>query len=404
VIQTLKYLGFLQALVKLGFTLGKRSWWLTAVLWLVAIAPARAELDLRVSIERDVPTVQIGSNTASVLKDGAGQVLGQLPQGTSLVASPDPAGLKINDWQLSAVWLEPQNGGFVYIDNPNDNARGRYYRGRVLVVPTSSGLTAVNYVDLEEYLYSVVGSEMPVNWHLEALKAQAVAARTYALYQRQTSGNTVFDVGNTTRWQAYGGAEKEASSTIAAVQATRGQVLTYNGQVINAVYHSSSGGHTENSEDVWVSPLPYLRGVPDFDQAAPVFQWTETFTAEQMRQRITGIGNILRFELVQASPNQRLRRVRVVGDSGSKELTGDQMRQALNLRSTLFTVQPQFEQVASAQGAAAPPSFQVTGRGFGHGIGMSQYGAFGMASQGFSYRDIVAHYYRGAILSRIRVE
>ncbi|BAU43263.1 MULTISPECIES: SpoIID/LytB domain-containing protein [Cyanophyceae] len=403
-IQTLKYTGFLQALVKLGFKLGKRSWWLTAVLWLVAIAPARAELDLRVSIERDVPAVQIGSNTASVLKDGSGRVLGQLPQGTSLIATPDTAGLRVNDWQLSAVWLEPQNGGFVYIDNPNDNTRGRYYRGRVLVVPTSSGLTAVNYVDLEEYLYSVVGSEMPASWHLEALKAQAVAARTYALYQRQTSGNTVFDVGNTTRWQAYGGAEKEASSTIAAVRATRGQVLTYNGQLINAVYHSSSGGHTENSEDVWVSPLPYLRGVPDYDQAAPVFQWTETFTAEQMRQRITGVGNILRFELVQASPNQRLRRVRVVGDAGSRELTGDQMRQALNLRSTLFTIQPQAGQVASAQGAAAPPSFQVTGRGFGHGIGMSQYGAFGMASQGSSYRDIVTHYYRGAILSRIRVQ
>jgi Sporulation protein and related proteins len=218
VIQTLKYTGFLQALVKLGFKLGKRSWWLTAVLWLVAIAPARAELDLRVSIERDVPAVQIGSNMVSVLKDGSGRVLGQLPQGTSLIATPDAAGLKVNDWQLSAVWLEPQNGGFVYIDNPNDNTRGRYYRGRVLVVPTAAGLTAVNYVDLEEYLYSVVGSEMPASWHLEALKAQAVAARTYALYQRQTSGNTVFDLGNTTRWQPTR-CRKEASSTIAAVRA-----------------------------------------------------------------------------------------------------------------------------------------------------------------------------------------
>lgn len=387
--------GLKQFLIPL-LRLGKQSWWVTLALWLVAMAPARAALDLRVAVEQDVSAVQVGSATNALLKDSSGQVLAEVQGGTALVANAEEGSVAISRWRSGGIWVEPQGNGLVWIGD-------RWYRGKVYIVPTGGGLTAVNYVDLEEYLYSVLGGEMPTNWPLEALKAQAVAARSYALYQRQTGANTVFDVGDTTRWQVYGGVKEETNTTVAAVQGTRGQVLTYNGQIINAVFHSSSGGYTENVEDVWLNALPYLRAVPDYDQAAPVFQWTETFSADQMRQRITGVGNIISFAAEQTTPHGRIKSVRVIGDAGERVLTGDQMRQALNLRSTLFTIQSQPGQVASTQGAA-PGGFQVIGRGFGHGLGMSQYGAYGMAAQGSNYRDIVLHYYQGAILSQIRVQ
>ncbi len=379
---------------------GKRSWWLTALLWVAAIAPALAgELEMRVAIEQDVSQVQVGGSTPTTLRDGNGRVLAQLPAQTAVVARAENGQVAVSDWRTGAVWLEPSGeNGLVWIG-------GRWYRGRTLVVPTAGGLTAVNYVDLEEYLYSVVGSEVYPNWHPEALKAQAVAARTYALYQRQTGANAVFDVGDTVRWQVYNGVEEEASSTIAAVQATRGQVVTHQGRIINAVFHASAGGHTDNVENVWTNPLPYLRAVPAFDEAAPNAQWTVNVTADQLRAAIPGIGNILSLTPERVSPVGRVITLRATGDAGTKTITGAQLRSALNLRSTWFSVTPQPDAIASTRGVAgAPTSFQIVGRGFGHGLGMSQWGAQFMALQGRSYMDILRHYYTGTILSRIQVQ
>jgi len=371
---------------------------LSVLLGVFLASPAQAsELELRVAIEQDVPQVEVGGSTDAVVTDGSGRVLGEIQGGTGLVAGATGRGIQLGQWQADSVWLEPENDGYVWIG-------GKWYRGKVRVVPTANGLTAVNYVGLEEYLYSVVGGEVPTNWPLEALKAQAVAARSYALYQRQSSANTVFDVGDTTRWQFYAGIEEETAITQAAVQGTQGQVLTYNGQIINAVFHSSSGGHTENVEDVWQSPLPYLRGVPDYDQEAPVFRWSVNITAEQARQLAPNVGNVIALQPERVTPQGRVATLRVIGDSGETQVTGDQVRRVLNLRSTLFTVRSQPNQVASASGAQRPSGFVIDGGGFGHGIGMSQYGAYGMASQGSSYRDILAHYYQGTTLARIRVE
>lgn len=385
--------------------LGKNSWWISLLLWLMALAelsvgaaPALADLELRVAIEQGVDQVTIGSSTDAVLQDGSGQVLAEIPAMGALVAQADAGGVNVNEWRAAQVWVEPTAGGYVYIGN-------KWYRGRTLVVPTSGGLTAVNYVDLEQYLYSVVGGEMPTDWHQEALKAQAVAARSYALYQRQSSANTIFDVGDTTAWQVYDGIEEEAQSTLAAVDATTGQVLTYNEQIIEAVFHSSSGGHTENVEDVWVSPLPYLRAVPDFDQSAPVYQWVNNFSADNLRRRISGVGNVISFTPERTTPHGRVVTMRVDGDAGSRVMSGNELRQALELKSTLFSVIPQFDPVASVENVPPTPTgFQVSGRGFGHGLGMSQWGAQGLAQQGFTYQQIVTHYYTGATLSRIQVQ
>jgi stage II sporulation protein D len=382
-----------------------QRWWIPLLIGTVAIAakpawsnPSSSQLELRVAIEESVSEVRVGSSTDAVLRDGSGQVLAQLPAMGAMMAIADGNQVRMNEWNASQIWIEPTGGGYVFIGD-------KWYRGRVLVVPTGSGVTAVNYVDLEEYLYSVVGGEMPTSWPLEALKAQAVSARTYALYQRQNSANTVFDVGDTTSWQVYDGVEDETLSTQMAVSQTAGQVLTYDNQLIEAVFHSSSGGHTENVEDVWSSPRPYLRGVQDFDQGTPVYEWEASVTAAQLQQLAPNIGTVTGIQPIETTPNGRIARLRITGDAGSKEIEGNQFRQALNLRSTLFMITPQYRTVASTGTLpTVPVSFQLSGRGFGHGLGLSQWGAHNLAQSGYSYHQILQHYYTDSILALIQVE
>lgn len=379
--------------------LGRRSWWLSAIVWLAIVAPAQAALDLRVAIEEGVSQVSVGSSTKAVVTDGSGNTLGEIAAMNSFDAQLEGGKVALDSWQAGQIWIQPSGDGYVWIGD-------RWYRGRVQVVPTGKGLTAVNYVDLEQYLYSVLGAEMSCSWPLEALKAQAVAARSYALKQRQASGNGVFDLGDTQAWQVYNGIEKECTTTQAAVNATAGQVLTYNGQIIEAVFHSSSGGHTENVEDIWVQALPYLRAVPDFDQGTPVFQWTVTLSRSELSQKISGVGNVLSLTPERTTPRGRVITMKVTGDAGSRSLSGDKLRSALGLKSTLFEVVPQYGSVASASAKSQQPptAFQIVGRGFGHGLGMSQWGAYNLALKGFNYQQIVLHYYKGSILAKIQVQ
>ena len=355
---------------------------LSVIWWLVAV-PALA-VEMRVAIGDRLSQVTVGSSTPAIVKNQAGQGVGQIPQGRSVVVTPAGGNVRLADWQGQAFWVEPTGGGYVFI---NDS----WYRGKVLVVPVEGRVTAINWVDLEAYLYGVVGSEMPASWPLEALKSQAVAARSYALYRRDRTQGQLFDVGGTTAHQVYRGLAGEAPSVHAAVNATQGQVLTHGGRVIEAVFHSSSGGHTENSEDIWQRPTPYLRGVADFDQEAPVFQWSETFSAQQLGQRIVGIGQLQSVATERSTPRGRIVSMRLQGSQGSRTLTGPELRQALGLRSTLLSFN------------IAGNTIRVDGRGFGHGLGMSQWGARGLATRGQNYQQILTHYYQGTALSSLRM-
>jgi stage II sporulation protein D len=389
----------LQQVMRLVLRYGRKSWWMTLLFWLVAIAPARAELELRVAIEQDVGQVKVGGSTEAVLRDGSGQVLARIPAMNAVVAQAESGKVSVNQLQTNQLWVEPTNeNGYVFIGE-------QWYRGRTLVVPTSGGITAVNYVPLEHYLYSVVGAEMPANWSLEALKSQAVAARSYALYQRQHSANTIFDLGDTTTWQVYGGLEKEAPSTRAAVDATKGQVLTYRGQIINAVFHSCAGGHTENVEDVWTNPLPYLRGVPSPDSDFSQCQWDPvTFTASELSDRLGYEGTISSVS-VQRHPHGRVLSLMIEGSAGSLSVEGTDVRDRLGLKSTLFSIDAERNQVASAGSVSATPTrFRVSGTGNGHGIGLSQYGAYKLAQQNWNYQQILLHYYTGVSLAEIQVQ
>lgn len=379
---------------------GQRYWWITALIWVAAVLPARAELELRVAIEQDVGQVKVGGSTEAILRDGSGQVLAQVPAMNAVVAEAKGGKVAVDQLETPQLWVEPvSENGYVFIGE-------HWYRGRTLVVPTSGGITAVNYVPLESYLYSVVGAEMPTSWSMEALKSQAVAARSYALFHRQTGANSVFDMGDTTAWQVYGGLEKEAPSTRAAVDATKGQVLTYQGQIINSVFHSCAGGHTENVEDVWSSPLPYLRGVFSPDRDLPACRWSQiSFTASELSQRLGYDGTISSIS-VKRHPHGRVISLEIDGSNGRMSIEGEDVRDDLGLKSTLFDIEAERSQVASAGRniPSSPTRFQISGSGNGHGIGLSQYGAYELAKQNWTYQQILLHYYTGATLAKIQVQ
>ncbi|MEL7037021.1 MAG: SpoIID/LytB domain-containing protein [Cyanobacteria bacterium J06592_8] len=363
-----------------------KQYGLSVLFWLLIVAPAQASVLMRIAVTEDASQVKVGSSTQAVVRDANGQTVGQIsPQG-GLVAQPKSGQISLGEWQGNQLWIEPTANGHVWIGEG-------WYRGRVLLVPKEGGITAVNYVDLEQYLYSVLGAEMDGGWPQEALKAQAVAARTYALYKRERS-NGVYDLGDDQNWQVYRGLSTESGGTQAAVQATAGQVLTHNGRIILAVFHSSSGGHTENVEDVWNDPLPYLRGVPDYDKGSPVFEWTETFSQADLSERISGVGNITSMTPEQTTEFGSILSMKVVGDSGTQTMTGEAIASALGLRSTRFRVNRQPNST----------NFTIVGRGFGHGVGLSQWGAYNLAQAGYTYYQILMHYYRDTTLSRIQVQ
>lgn len=363
--------------------------WLAMLFWILLGATAQA-LELRVAIQESVSQVKIGSTTKAVVRDAAGKRLGEIAPMNAFYAQANGGGVVLDRWRSTSLWVEPDNNGYVWIGD-------RWYRGRTRVVLTNKGLTAINYVDLEKYLYSVLGGEVYATWPQEALKAQAVAARTYALYQRQTRGNSTYDLGDTIAWQVYKGIESEAPPLYSAVDSTAGQVVTYNGKIILAAFHSSSGGHTENVENVWSDNLPYLRGVPDFDGNTPEAQWVKSFTREELSSRISGVGNVLSMTPERTSPVGRIITMKVIGDRSSRVISGPALRLALGLRSTWFTVTP------DAAGKSVPSTFKIEGRGYGHGLGLSQWGAYSMARQGANYQQIVRHYYQNTTLAKIKV-
>ncbi|AFY36968.1 SpoIID/LytB domain protein [[Leptolyngbya] sp. PCC 7376] len=362
--------------------LGRHPWLVSVFLWLAMLAPAQAAVDMRIAVSKSAPRVQVGSSTNALVKNGRGQLLGEISAMSAFSVNRQGNQLAFDRWQAGELWVEPKNGGYVWIGD-------RWYRGKTQVRINNGGVIAINHVDLEEYLYSVVGAEAIPSWPQEALKAQAVAARTYALKKRAENSRNLYDLDTTTANQVYKGLNSEYSTTHEAVKATTNQVMTYNGDVILAVFHSSSGGHTENVEDVWTRPLPYLRGVVDYDQSAPVYQWGKNISASRLGQLIGGVGTVKQIIPQRKTPQGRMVSVKIVGDRGTKNISGDQLRKLLDLRSTLISATIQDGNV------------YIYGKGFGHGVGLSQWGANGLAQQGIDYQQILAHYYQNVNIAKI---
>jgi stage II sporulation protein D len=230
------------------------------------------------------------------------------------------------------------------------------YRGAIEVSLDSGGVTAINSLDIDSYVRGVVAGEMPSSWPLEALKAQAVAARTYALATRKTDG--AFDQYPDTRSQVYRGVTGESVRSDAAVAETAGRILTYGGAPAVTYYFSTSGGHTENIEYSFVGSLskPWLVGVPDpWDSRSPYHRWEATFSTASLTRALGARGNFKRLEVLQRGVSPRVVRARVVGSQGSTTITGPSIRSRLGLRDhwlTIVSVRSSARQPRSARPAS----------------------------------------------------
>jgi stage II sporulation protein D len=212
------------------------------------------------------------------------------------------------------------------------------YRGAIELRTEGAGITAINELDLDTYVRGVVAGEMPSSWPLEALKVQAVAARTYALATRKTDG--FFDQYPDTRSQVYKGVTGESVRSDAAVRATAGRILTYGGQPAVTYYFSTSGGHTENVEFSFVGALskPWLVGVPDpHDTLSPYHRWRVNTTAARLDAALGAPGAFRRVQVLRRGVSPRVVRARVIGTKGSVTLSGPTIRSRLGLRDTWFT-------------------------------------------------------------------
>lgn len=192
-----------------------------------------ASLEMRVAIATGVSSLDVGTSTTGIVVDANGKTLGKLEANEGVNAQPHGSYLRIGEWKTPAgVWLKPTGGGFVFVN-------GRWYRGDLLLVSQGDSILAVNYIELETYLASVVGAEIYPNWPPAALKAQAIAARSYAIVHYIRPANQLYDLGNTQRWQVYKGIESEWNTTTQAVQQTQGMFLSYKGGVVESMYAAS---------------------------------------------------------------------------------------------------------------------------------------------------------------------
>jgi stage II sporulation protein D len=264
----------------------------------------------------------------------------------------------------------------------------------------SDGLQLVNMVPLETYVAGVVASEYTLD-DTEGMKAMAVVARTYAL-QGATASNGAYDHVDHVRSQVYRGVGSITAEARSAAEATRGEVLTHDGRIIQAVYSSSSGGHTANNEDVWDADeeLPYLRGKRDpYDTASPHGDWQASVSRPVLLRALSrhyGL-DVNGFLLGDRSADGRVETVDLLGTNGStRTVSSNDFRLAVNrslsgvnLKSTLFDARRSGDR------------YVFEGQGFGHGVGLSQWGAHEMANRGFGYRDILAFYYTDIALTTL---
>lgn len=332
------------------------------------------------------------------------KVIGKEKAGSLLTISKQGNQLLVNGKPVTAKRVEVKSTGKAIV-----RVNGKAYRGGMIFQTEGQKLNFINLVGLEDYIRGVVPEEMSESWPAEALKAQAVAARTFALYTKDEEKHSGYDLCSSTHCQAYGGVDSEAASVNAAVDATRGEILQYAGKVIYAAFHSDSGGYTANSEEVWGGRQPYLRSVKDDTTGAPHNKWQENYTLREVEDLLRDngyyVGKLNKITLTplkigagktaDRSESGRVQSVRFDGNKGTVTLTGNTMRSVFDLSSTLFDIRLSTEKKWGREhkiGKAGGLNIVFEGHGWGHGLGMSQWGAKIMSAKN-NYQAILKHFY-----------
>lgn len=332
--------------------------------------------------------------------------------------------------------IQPQNN--------NASVDGKRYRGSFYFINSGNLLSVVNQLPVEEYLKGVLPKEIGTSTNREALKAQAVVSRSFAYANYNKFLKNGYNLDDTTSSQVYGGMDVESEATNQAVEATRGQVLYYGDSIANTIFHATSGGKTEAIEDVWGgNSIPYLKVQEDpYSVNTRNSTWEATISKSELNNKYSGkVGEVTGFKILERTSSNRIRWIEITGTNGSYKISGNQFRLdlgAVKIKSTDFTVNGQgstlseqvitstgrktfngLERIISATGITERSSqtiltangqrkiqmakaeeiqgeeFYLQGRGYGHGVGMSQYGAINMGNDGKDYRYILGFYYPG---------
>lgn len=357
-----------------------------------------------------------GANGITVLNSNNGKV------GSHKIVSVSVRGNKIsvNGKAIdSIVTLKPTSGDIFTFE-------GKSYRGVLTLRANNGAMMVINAVPLESYLYGVVPQEAIPSWPAAALEAQAVAARTYALHTMEQNKNQPYDVSTSTDHQVYGGVSGETQSTTAAVNHTKGIVMLYNNRPINALFHSDGGGYTEDSVNVWGSDIPYLKGVKDYTNSnSSASNWTVSTSRSALEGKLNaaskGVGQLKSIQLTPlGNPGKatsdrgvsgRIKSATFVGTAGKVTVSGDDLRGMLGLKSTLFDFYVNQNPTSSIGKSyhtftGKNDTVYIKGHGWGHGLGMSQWGAAEMAKRAGAgdtnyYQTILRHYYSGITLKKM---
>lgn len=355
---------------------------------------------VRIGLTATTDPIRVSGNGFAVRKGSGDRELVRRFNNEAVTVTPTSGGYRLSTGEQVNDYLRfvPVNGGVLTVETGGISSSYNTFRGVIVIQRSALGnVWVVNHLGLEDYMKGI--AEVPESWHPEAQKAQVVAARTYGVKKRGESvASDIFDLYDDTRHQVYYGYDYEVNrpKLVTAVEATSRQVIKYQGQVISAYFFSDSGGATENSENVWQTALPYLKWRPD-PYAKPI-EWSATLTQSYLQQRfdqelrIASTDTIDKIEVVARFESQGVKTVRFTMKSGRAVDVNfdrfDYLTNNLDIKSMLISS-------INTVGTVSSPDFQFVGKGWGHRVGLAQWGAQNMAAQGHNHQQILTYYYTG---------
>jgi stage II sporulation protein D len=360
--------------------------------------------------------------------------------------------IEIISLENEIIYSIPSDGSIIIGSESLVKVDKNKYRDYITFLERDNKLSLINHINMEHYLYGVVPKEMPASWPVESLKAQAVVARSFALSNLNKHAKEGFNLCDTTDCQVYKAYDNEHPNTNQAVDETKGEYVYYNGKVASTPYHSTSGGYTEDSSVAWGGSIPYLIPVYDvYSEGTASNIWSINITPLEIKNKLStigiNIGDIKDIIILNTSSANRVVELKIVGSNGDHIMNGNKMRTLLGnttMKSTWFEIDKKGQNltkkvyviddnlrnpvevninstyildgksntssnrnnVSRAIGSdrtinieqtlsITPTTFIFNGKGYGHGVGMSQFGAMEMAKLGYKYEDIIKHYYTG---------
>lgn len=347
-------------------------------------------LFVRVAVVKDAPSAKILIAGAYRIMDA---VTSELLREDKYLSAVDiisvETGFKFGEIIVNAdaILIVPVGGARLYV-------HGRVFRGDIKVLRSADSITIVNIVELEEYLYGVIRNEVSTWWPMEALKAQAIAARTYVLYQMRESSGRNYDVTADVSSQVYGGMFSERWRTNRAVDLTKGKVLSYNGTIFPAYFHATCGGATCDASNLWKIDLTPLKGVVcNWCEKSPHYSWEKWIEINEIRNKLENrgyvVGEIKGFDITKRDSSGRVMEIQIRGIEDNVVITAKDFRTIVGsdaLRSTNFKITIIGDYVV------------FEGLGWGHGVGMCQWGSYYMSRAGRKAEEILGFYYPGATI------